>query len=95
MLTRNFSRAINNGSRINPTVSVRSFSSNDNEYLKVLRAEAISANVKECEYAVRGAIPIKGAQIKARIENGDMSFPFKKIVPMNIGNPQAVGQGYI
>ena len=66
-----------------------------NAYFKVLREEALSHNVKECQYAVRGAIPLKGAAISARIKQGDISFPFQKVVPMNIGNPQAVGQGFI
>jgi alanine transaminase len=75
----------------------RAFStfSNDNEYTKVLRANAISNNVKDCQYAVRGAIPMMGEKIKKRIANGDLSYPFTKITPLNIGNPQAVGQGFI
>ena len=67
----------------------------DNEYRKVLRLNAISANIKECQYAVRGAIPIMGEKIKKRIKEGDRSFPFDKVTPLNIGNPQAVGQGFI
>ena len=67
----------------------------NNEYIKVLRANAIGTNVKECEYAVRGAIPMKGEEIRKRIAEGDITFPFKKITPLNIGNPQAVGQGFI
>ena len=59
----------------------------ENKYMKVLTEAAISSNVKECQYAVRGAIPIKGEEIKKRIKEGDLSFPFKKITPLNIGNP--------
>ena len=62
-----------------------------NEYQKVLQESTIGKNIKDCEYAVRGAIPLLGAQIEERIKDGDVSFPFKKIIPLNIGNPQAVG----
>jgi len=67
----------------------------ENEYIKVLRENAISDNIKECEYAVRGAIPMMGDKMRKRIKNGDQSFPFKKITALNVGNPQAVGQGFI
>ena len=40
--------------------SVRHF----RQYHKALRAETLSANVKECQYAVRGAIPQRGEEIK-------------------------------
>ena len=40
--------------------SVRNFRA----YHKALRAETLSANVKECQYAVRGAIPQRGEEIK-------------------------------
>lgn len=67
----------------------------NNEYVKSLRASAIGQNVKDSEYAVRGAIPLKGEEFRKRMKEGDTSFPFKKIVPLNIGNPQSVGQGFI
>ena len=56
----------------------------------------LSTNVKECQYAVRGAIPLRGAEIQAQLRegHGDL-FNFKATTPMNIGNPQAVGQGFI
>ena len=64
-------------------------------YKKVLTQSSFSNQVKDSQYAVRGAIPMKGEEIKNRIKNGDLSYPFKKITPLNIGNPQAVGQGVI
>ena len=64
-------------------------------YRKVLQQSSFSNNVKDTQYAVRGAISMKGEEIKNRIKNGDLSYPFKKITPLNIGNPQAVGQGVI
>jgi hypothetical protein len=33
------------------------------KYLKALREETLSNNVKECQYAVRGAIPMRGEEI--------------------------------
>lgn len=71
-------------------------SSQSRGYLKVLRPDTLSANVKECQYAVRGAIPMRGEEIRAQLRqgHGDL-YPFSKTTPMNIGNPQAVGQGFI
>jgi len=66
-----------------------------NEYTKVLCNASIGSNIKNCEYAVRGAIPLLGAEISKRIKNGDVSFPFEKVIPLNIGNPQAIGQSPI
>ena len=56
-------------------LSSRDFSYNTH-YFKVLREEALSDRVKDCQYAVRGAIPLQGEQIKMRIKGGDTSFPF-------------------
>lgn len=64
-------------------------------YLKALRQETLSPNVKECQYAVRGAIPMRGEQIKKEIAKGSTAYKFDKMTPCNIGNPQAVGQGNI
>ena len=30
-----------------------------------------------------------------RMKEGDISFPFEKVIALNIGNPKAVGQGFI
>lgn len=38
-------------------------SSHKRDFKKVLREETISAEVKECQYAVRGAIPQRGEEI--------------------------------
>jgi len=65
------------------TVSSRAAS----HYYKVLREEALDHKVKDCSYAVRGAIPMQGELIKQRIKEGDTSFPFEKVVALNIGNP--------
>ena len=60
-------------------------------YVKALRQETLSPNVKECQYAVRGAIPIRGEAIKKELAKGSQAFKFEKMTPCNIGNPQAVG----
>ena len=64
------------------------------DYTKVLREDSIHANIKDCQYAVRGAIPIRGEAIEKEIRAG-AKFPFAKTTPCNIGNPQAVGQGHM
>jgi hypothetical protein len=63
-------------------------------YTKVLTHEGISDNVKQAEYAVRGAIPIRGEEISRLIKQGE-KFPFTQTTSLNIGNPQSVGQGHI
>ena len=64
------------------------------DYQKVLTKETIHDNIKDCQYAVRGAIPIRGEEIMREIGSGK-KFPFPKTTPCNIGNPQAVGQGHM
>ena len=48
----------------------------------------------EANYAVRGAIPIRGAEIQKDLTTGKSSnYNFTETVSLNIGNPQQVGQG--
>ena len=63
----------------------------DRSYKNVLREETISKNIKNFEYAVRGAIAIRAMEIERQIEKGT-KFPFEEIVHLNIGNPQDLGQ---
>jgi hypothetical protein len=57
-------------------------------YQKALRIESLSSNVKECQYAVRGAIPIRGEEIRLELLTGKANkYNFTKTVPCNIGNP--------
>eukprot|EP00747_Dinoflagellata_sp_TGD_P032093 gnl/TRDRNA2_/TRDRNA2_135727_c0_seq1.p1 gnl/TRDRNA2_/TRDRNA2_135727_c0~~gnl/TRDRNA2_/TRDRNA2_135727_c0_seq1.p1 ORF type:complete len:516 (-),score=81.67 gnl/TRDRNA2_/TRDRNA2_135727_c0_seq1:34-1533(-) len=49
-------------------------------------------NVVDCEYAVRGAVLIRGEELEAQLEKKDAALPFDSVVACNIGNPQAVGQ---
>ena len=37
---------------------------------------------------------MRGEEIQSEINNG-MKYPFDKTTSLNIGNPQAVGQGYL
>ena len=77
-------------------MNVRKITVEPHEYHKVLTKETLSDNIKECQYAVRGAIPLRGEEIKKMITAGQgAQFPFEKTLPCNIGNPQAVGQGFL
>ena len=49
-------------------------------------------HVVRAEYAVRGAIPLRGMEIMNEIKAGK-KYPFEKTTQLNIGNPQSVGQG--
>jgi alanine transaminase len=49
--------------------------------------------VLEAEYAVRGVVPLKAAEIEAEIKsNPNHKFPFKEMTYCNIGNPQNFNQ---
>lgn len=64
-------------------------------YHKVLTKESLSEQVKNAEYAVRGKIPLRGEEIQNEINKGSKSFAFSNTTALNIGNPQAVGQGHL
>jgi alanine transaminase len=61
---------------------------------KALEVASMNPNLRDLEYAVRGAIPDRAAEIDAIIKaNPDgHGFPFNKTIQCNIGNPQALGQ---
>ena len=52
----------------------------------------INQQVLTAEYAVRGPIVLRSAQIKAQLASDPSSLPFDNVLACNIGNPQAVGQ---
>lgn len=55
--------------------------------------DKISNGVKKAEYAVRGTIPMKAAQIAEQIRLGQgVSLPFDSLTELNIGNPHLFGQ---
>jgi len=62
-------------------------------YKKVLTKETISQDIINTEYAVRGAVPLRGEEIMRSLKKPNHGFAFDKVSPMNIGNPQACGQG--
>jgi hypothetical protein len=60
-----------------------------------LTMEGVNAHVREFEYAVRGALVIRAAQLDRVLKTGGpdaSALPFDQIIYCNIGNPQAVGQ---
>eukprot|EP00826_Nyctotherus_ovalis_P060161 TRINITY_DN8418_c0_g2_i11.p1 TRINITY_DN8418_c0_g2~~TRINITY_DN8418_c0_g2_i11.p1 ORF type:complete len:348 (-),score=124.52 TRINITY_DN8418_c0_g2_i11:611-1654(-) len=58
---------------------------------KVLTKETIGDNVKNAEYAVRGAIVQLAGEISERLKKGE-KFAFDKLLYCNIGNPLSLGQ---
>lgn len=43
------------------------------------------------EYAVRGAVPLRAAQIAQELKKPNNKYNFTEILQCNIGNPQAFG----
>jgi alanine transaminase len=49
-------------------------------------------HVLEANYAVRGAIPIRGAEIQKELKTAKSgTYNFTEMSSLNIGNPQACG----
>lgn len=61
---------------------------------KVLLETTLNENLLHMEYAVRGAIPDRAEELQKLINANPTGhgLPFDKIIPCNIGNPQALGQ---
>ena len=59
-------------------------------YTQVLTKDTISQNIIKTEYAVRGAIPLRGEEIGNELRSG-VKYPFKETASLNIGNPQQCG----
>lgn len=79
-----------------PQASIRQAQVAARFYTKVLQRDSLSENVKNAEYAVRGKIPLRGEEIQNDINKGNGSkYNFTTTTSLNIGNPQAVGQGHI
>lgn len=58
-----------------------------------LSLNTICSKLLKAEYAVRGTIPMKAAQIAEQIRIGQGSkHPFDSLTELNIGNPQLLGQ---
>uniref|UniRef100_A0A7S4BVE2 Aminotransferase class I/classII large domain-containing protein n=1 Tax=Chrysotila carterae TaxID=13221 RepID=A0A7S4BVE2_CHRCT len=60
--------------------------------LAALALPDINQQVVKAEYAVRGAIILRAAEIKEEMAKNASAFPFDKLVECNIGNPQALKQ---
>lgn len=56
-----------------------------------LSLENINPLLVKAEYAVRGRLLTRAAEIEADLKAGK-ALPFKKVIRCNIGNPQALGQ---
>jgi len=54
--------------------------------------DTINPKVISAQYAVRGEIVIRAAELEGMICDGNTSLPFDEIIYCNIGNPQSVGQ---
>jgi alanine transaminase len=46
----------------------------------------------KAEYAVRGTVPLKAAEIEEKLVKKGHGYPFEELAYCNIGNPQQVGQ---
>ncbi|XP_028162089.1 alanine aminotransferase 1 isoform X3 [Ostrinia furnacalis] len=58
---------------------------------KVLNADNLNPNVLKLEYAVRGPLVIRAAEIEKELQKGAQK-PFKKVIRANIGDAHAMGQ---
>ena len=56
-----------------------------------VRYDTINPLVKAAEYAVRGPIVARSAELAQQLKDGK-ELPFKRIIPCNIGNPHALHQ---
>eukprot|EP00474_Spongospora_subterranea_P001343 CRZ01801.1 hypothetical protein [Spongospora subterranea] len=55
-----------------------------------LSLKTLNANVLLARYAVRSEIAARATVLARRLDNGDVSLPFKSIISCNIGNPHAL-----
>lgn len=53
--------------------------------------DSLNQSVLDAQYAVRGLVPIRAAEIKREIKNGSKKYSFNDITECNIGNPQSFG----
>jgi len=54
--------------------------------------DTLNSHAKAAEYAVRGAIVSRSAELAAQLKDDPNSLPFNQIISCNIGNPQALAQ---
>ncbi|KAI8425869.1 hypothetical protein MSG28_004889 [Choristoneura fumiferana] len=58
---------------------------------KAITIENINPNILKLEYAVRGPLVIRAAEIEKELEKGAKK-PFKRVIKANIGDAHAMGQ---
>merc|ERR1719453_2387719 len=58
---------------------------------KALTVANMNQKVVQAEYAVRGRLPMRAAEIRQELASGAGQYPFDDLVFCNIGNPQSVG----
>lgn len=63
----------------------------ETSHVPVVLIENVNPNVRNMEYAVRGPIVARAAEIDAEIKSG-VKKPFAKVLPANIGDCHATGQ---
>jgi alanine transaminase len=54
--------------------------------------DIVNPKVLAAEYAVRGAITERAAEIEKMLASGKSNLPFAKVLYCNIGNPQQLNQ---
>ncbi|KAI8979833.1 pyridoxal phosphate-dependent transferase [Mycotypha africana] len=59
---------------------------------KVLTVDTMHPLIKNAEYAVRGALPIRAEAISQQLKKDPSSMKFDRVVFCNIGNPQQLNQ---
>eukprot|EP00179_Madagascaria_erythrocladioides_P028136 CAMPEP_0198335004 /NCGR_PEP_ID=MMETSP1450-20131203/20004_1 /TAXON_ID=753684 ORGANISM="Madagascaria erythrocladiodes, Strain CCMP3234" /NCGR_SAMPLE_ID=MMETSP1450 /ASSEMBLY_ACC=CAM_ASM_001115 /LENGTH=510 /DNA_ID=CAMNT_0044039631 /DNA_START=154 /DNA_END=1686 /DNA_ORIENTATION=- len=74
-----------------PSKLARPGSNDVGEKSKVLTNRSINPRVLEMQYAVRGAIVLRGQQLAEELRSGVHNLPFDEVVFCNIGNPHSVG----
>jgi len=57
----------------------------------LLKLETLNPRVVQAEYAVRGIVVSKAAELEKRLIRGEQ-LKCKEIIACNIGNPQSLGQ---
>ncbi|KOB79179.1 Alanine aminotransferase [Operophtera brumata] len=58
---------------------------------KAVTLENVNPNIVKLEYAVRGPLVVRAAEIEKELEKGAQK-PFKKVIRANIGDAHAMGQ---
>lgn len=71
--------------------SQRAIYTNGGLYSKVLNVDNMNPNIKKVEYAVRGPIVVRAAEIKKEVAKG-VKKPFSEVISANIGDAHAMGQ---